>query len=86
MGTKSREVIWGGRIGAAKINAEHARQRAKQAAREADRAEAYAWSVGMEADELFSAHGVARRNPRNASEKSGRPHLSSVRWDQCVGE
>jgi hypothetical protein len=47
-GTKSREVIWGGRIGAAKINAEHARQRAKQAAREADRAEAYAWSVRME--------------------------------------
>jgi hypothetical protein len=34
MGTKSREVIWGGRIGAAKVNAEHARQRAKQAARE----------------------------------------------------
>jgi hypothetical protein len=26
MGTKSREVIWGGRIGAAKINAESARQ------------------------------------------------------------
>jgi hypothetical protein len=35
-------------VGAAKINAEHARQRAKQAAREADRAEAYAWSVRME--------------------------------------
>jgi hypothetical protein len=33
-------VIWGGRIGATKINAEHARQRAKQATREADRAEA----------------------------------------------
>jgi hypothetical protein len=37
-----------GRIGAAKINAEHARQRAKQAARAADRAEAYAWSLRME--------------------------------------
>jgi hypothetical protein len=48
MGTKSREVIWGCRIGAAKINAEHARQRAKEAAREADRAEAYAWSLRME--------------------------------------
>jgi hypothetical protein len=46
--TKSREVIWGGRIGAAKINAESARQRAKEAAREADRAEAYAWSLRME--------------------------------------
>ena len=48
MSTKSREVIWGGRIGAAKITAEAARQRAKEAAREADRAEAYAWSIRME--------------------------------------
>jgi hypothetical protein len=37
-----------GRIGAAKISAEHARQRAKEAAQEADRAETYAWSVRME--------------------------------------
>jgi hypothetical protein len=48
MGTKSREVIWGGRIGAVKINAEGARERAMAAAREADRAEAYAWSIRME--------------------------------------
>jgi hypothetical protein len=48
MSTKSREVIWGGRIGAAKINAEGARQRAKEAIREADRAEAHAWSLRME--------------------------------------
>jgi hypothetical protein len=48
MGTKSREVIWGGRIGAAKINAEEARRRAKEATREADHAEAYAWSLRME--------------------------------------
>jgi hypothetical protein len=33
-----------------------------------------------------SAHGVARRNHEKASEKSGRPDLGSVRWDQCVGE
>ena len=46
--TKSREVIWGGRIRAAKMNAEHARQRAIEAAREADRAEAHAWSLRME--------------------------------------
>ena len=46
--TKSREVIWGGRIGAAKINAESTRQRAIEAAREADRAEAQAWSLRME--------------------------------------
>jgi hypothetical protein len=33
----------------AKIRAQSARQRAIEAAREADRAEAYAWSVRMEA-------------------------------------
>jgi predicted CxxxxCH...CXXCH cytochrome family protein len=46
--TKSREVIWGGRVSAAKINAEHARKRAIEAVREADRAEAHAWSLRME--------------------------------------
>jgi hypothetical protein len=46
--TKSREVIWDGRIRAAKLNAESARQRAKDSAREADRAEAEAWSLRME--------------------------------------
>jgi len=30
------------------MSAEHARERAKEAAREADRAEAYAWSEQME--------------------------------------
>jgi hypothetical protein len=52
--TKSREVIWGGRIMAAKISAERARKRAVEAVREADRAEARgggrggAWSLRME--------------------------------------
>ena len=46
--TKSREVIWGGRIMAAKVSAEQARKRATDAAREADRAEAHAWSLRME--------------------------------------
>ena len=44
----SREVIWGGRIMGAKMHAEHAREEAKKAVREADRAEALAWSVRME--------------------------------------
>ena len=48
MGAKSREVIWGAWIGAVKIHAEGARERATAAAREADRAEAYAWSIRME--------------------------------------
>jgi hypothetical protein len=29
MGTKSREVIWGGQVRAAKMNAESARERAR---------------------------------------------------------
>jgi hypothetical protein len=41
MGTKSCEVIWGGQIMGAKIRAQDAREAAKKAAREADRAEAY---------------------------------------------
>jgi hypothetical protein len=48
MGTKSREVIWGGRIMAAEIRAQGARVAAQKAIREADRAEAEAWSVCME--------------------------------------
>jgi hypothetical protein len=48
MSTKSREVVWGGTIMGAKIRAQSAREEAQKAAREADRAEAYAWSVRME--------------------------------------
>src|SRR6478752_6706575 len=48
MSTKSREVIWSGRILGAEISAKHARDAAKKAVREADRAEAEAWSVQME--------------------------------------
>jgi hypothetical protein len=42
MSTKSREVIWGGQIRGAKIRAGGAREAAKKAIREADRAEAAA--------------------------------------------
>ncbi|WP_456627706.1 hypothetical protein [Bradyrhizobium sp. URHC0002] len=48
MSTKSREVIWGGRILGAEIRAQGAREAAQKASREADRAEAEAWSVRME--------------------------------------
>ena len=48
MGTKSREVIWGGPIMGAEIHARHAREEARKAAREADRAEARVWSLRME--------------------------------------
>jgi hypothetical protein len=45
---KSREVICGNRIKATKARAEDARKRAVEAAPEADRAEALAWSVRMD--------------------------------------
>jgi hypothetical protein len=48
MSTKSREVIWGGRIMGANIRAQGAREAAKKTAKEADRAEAEAWSIRME--------------------------------------
>ena len=48
MSTKSRQTIYGGRIMGAKIRAEGAREAAKKAIREADRAEAEAWSIRME--------------------------------------
>src|SRR5205807_1796679 len=48
MGTKSRPTIYGSRISGAKIRAEGARLAARKAIREADRAEAQAWSVRME--------------------------------------
>jgi hypothetical protein len=49
MSTKKREVIFGGRIMGAKIRAEHARELAQKAQRDADRAEAELWSIRMEA-------------------------------------
>jgi len=48
MGTKSREVIWGGQIMGAEIHARHAREEARKAAREVDRAEAHARLLRME--------------------------------------
>jgi hypothetical protein len=49
MSTKKREVIFGGRIIGANIRARQAREQAKEAVRAADRAEAEAWSIRMEA-------------------------------------
>jgi hypothetical protein len=49
MSTKSREVIYGGRIIGAKIRADGAREAAHKAVREADRAAAELWSIQMEA-------------------------------------
>jgi hypothetical protein len=48
MSTKSRQAIYGGRIIGAKIRAQSAREAARKAACEADRAEAEARSIRME--------------------------------------
>lgn len=48
MSTKSSEVIWGDKIMGANMGAQEARKRAQEAACEANRAEAEAWSVRME--------------------------------------
>jgi hypothetical protein len=61
MGSKSREVIYGGRIIGARICAEGAQEAAQKAVREADRAAAELWSIQMEA--LWRA-GAALANDR----------------------
>jgi hypothetical protein len=48
MSTKSRQTIWGGKIMGAEMRAQGARETAQKAIRDADRAEAEAWSLRME--------------------------------------
>jgi hypothetical protein len=76
--TKSRQVIRGGRIGAAKINAESARERAKEAAREPDRAECYAWSLRME-----GYGGPAQPSPTIAQCPNGGYGWLEVKCHRC---
>jgi hypothetical protein len=61
MGSKSREVIYGGRIIGARIRAEGAQEAAQKAVREADRAAAELWSIQMEA---YGGAGAAVTNDR----------------------
>src|SRR3954452_13732270 len=77
MGTKSREIIWSGRIMGAEISAKHARDIATTAGREADRAEAEAWSVRME-----GYGGPAQPSPTIAQCLNG-----GMRWleVECTG-
>ena len=48
MSTKSRHVIWGGKIMGAEMRAQGTREAARKAIRDANRAEAEAWSLRME--------------------------------------
>jgi DNA-binding transcriptional LysR family regulator len=72
MGSKSREVIYGGRIIGAKIRAEGAREAAQKAVREADRAAAELWSIQMEA---YGGRRNRRQRSRNASTAANRNEL-----------
>jgi len=71
MGSKSREVIYGG-IGA-RIRAEGAQEAAQKAVREADRAAAELWSIQMEA-----YGGPAQPSPTIAQCLNGDPGRNSV--------
>lgn len=78
MGTKSREVIWGSRIIGAKMRAEEAWHRAHEAVREADRAEADAWSVRME-----GYGGPAQPSPTIGQCLNGRMGWLEVECARC---
>jgi hypothetical protein len=49
MSTKSRHVIWGGKIMGVEMREQGAREAAQKPIRDADRAEAEAWSLRMKA-------------------------------------
>jgi hypothetical protein len=78
MGTKSREVLYGGQVRAARMNADRARKLAVEAAREADRAEAHAWSLQME-----GFGGPAQRSPTIARCLNGGYGWLEVKYRRC---
>lgn len=78
MSTKKREVIRGGQIMGTEIRARHAREKAKWAAREADRAEAHAWSLRME-----DYGGPAQPSPTIAQCLSGGLGWLEVECNRC---
>jgi hypothetical protein len=80
MGTKFREVIWGGRVGAAKANAEHARERAKEAVGAADRAELTRGRCESKALAGRHSHRRPSRNPQ------WRLRLVTVKCRRCETE
>ena len=79
MSTKSREVIYGGRIIGAKMRAEGARKRAAEAIREADRAETEARSIQME-----GYGGPAQPSPTIAQCLNGGYGWLEVECHRCV--
>jgi hypothetical protein len=78
MSTKSRQSIYGGRIIAAKIRADGAREAAIKAVRAADRAEAEAWSIRMEGH-----GGPAQPSPTIAQCLNGGLGWLEVKCNRC---
>jgi hypothetical protein len=78
MSTKSRQTLYSGRIIGAKIRAEGAREAAKTAIREADRAEAEAWSIRME-----GYGGPAQPSPTIAQCLNGGLAWLEVQCNRC---
>ena len=78
MSTKSREVLFGARIAGARIRAQGARERARLAIREADRAEAEAWSIRME-----GYGGPAQPSPTIAQCLNGGLRWLQVKCHRC---
>jgi hypothetical protein len=78
MGGPTRQRIFGDRVGGAKIHARHARERANEAVREADRAEAYAWSLRMEGFD-----GPAQPSPTIAQCLNGGYGWLEVKCKKC---
>jgi len=81
MGSRSREVIYGGRIIGARIRAEGAQQAAQKAVREADRAAAELWSIQMEAH-----GGPAQPSPTIAQCLNGGYGWLQVKCYRCETE
>ena len=78
MSTKSRNVIWGGQIMGADIRTRGAREAAQKAAREANCAEAHAWSIRMEGyggpAAIADHRSMPQRRPGLESEPAARCH------------
>src|SRR6266566_7557908 len=81
MSTRSRQTIYGSRIRGAKIRAEGARLAAGKATREADRAEAEAWSIRME-----GYGGPAQPSPTIAQCLNGGYGWLQVKCRRCETE
>ena len=81
MSTKSRQSIYAGSIMGARIRAKNAREAANKALREADRAEAEAWSIRME-----GYGGPAQPSPTLAQCLNGGYGWLQVKCGRCETE